>query len=127
MRFLIDMNLSPKWVEFLTNSGHEAAHWVDIGAPDAPPGATGSRPLRERPGTDPTGREKKCPSGRCPVTQHRHGSGASPGRRDAGAASPVDALDVDAAVPARAPGASASGCFCDPVLLPQGVERAVGL
>ena len=36
MRFLIDMNLSPKWVEFLTNSGHEATHWVDIGAPDAP-------------------------------------------------------------------------------------------
>ncbi|MGZ6869656.1 MAG: DUF5615 family PIN-like protein [Frankiaceae bacterium] len=36
MRFLIDMNLSPKWVEFLTNADHEATHWVDIGAPDAP-------------------------------------------------------------------------------------------
>lgn len=65
------------------------------------PGATRSYPLHERPGTDPTGREKKCPSGRCPVTQHRQGSGVSPGR-DAGAASPVgDTLDVVAAVPAH--------------------------
>jgi hypothetical protein len=44
--------------------------------------------------------------GSMPVTQHRHGLDASPGR-DAGAASPVgDALDVVAAVPSRASGAS---------------------
>src|SRR5450631_189213 len=43
------------------------------------PGGTRSCPLHARPGTDPTGRAKRCPSGRCPVTQHRQGSGVSPG------------------------------------------------
>jgi len=64
--------------------------------------------------SDPTGREKKCPSGRCRWRSTGHGSDASPGR-DAGAASPVgDALDVVAAVPAherpvlRRPGATAT-------------------
>ena len=36
MRFLVDMNLSPRWVDFLAAAGHEAAHWSDVGAPDAP-------------------------------------------------------------------------------------------
>lgn len=36
MRFLIDMNLSPRWVEFLTAAGHDAVHWSTVGAPNAP-------------------------------------------------------------------------------------------
>lgn len=35
MRFLIDMNLSRGWVGTLAAAGHEAAHWIDVGAPDA--------------------------------------------------------------------------------------------
>ena len=36
MRFLVDMNLSPRWVDFLATAGHEAVHWVDVGEPNAP-------------------------------------------------------------------------------------------
>lgn len=36
MRFLVDMNLSPRWVDFLAAAGHEAVHWIDAGAPNAP-------------------------------------------------------------------------------------------
>ena len=36
MRFLVDMNLSPRWVPFLAAAGHDAVHWVDIGEPNAP-------------------------------------------------------------------------------------------
>ena len=36
MRLLIDMNLSPKWVEFLKAQGFEAEHWSAIGAANAP-------------------------------------------------------------------------------------------
>ena len=36
MRFLIDMNLSPLWVETLRASGYEATHWSTIGRLDAP-------------------------------------------------------------------------------------------
>jgi predicted nuclease of predicted toxin-antitoxin system len=36
MRFLVDMNLSPRWVDFLVAAGHEAAHWIDVGEPNAP-------------------------------------------------------------------------------------------
>lgn len=36
MRFLIDMNLSPRWVEFLAAAGHDAVHWSTVGAPSAP-------------------------------------------------------------------------------------------
>ena len=36
MKILVDMNLSPRWVDFLTAAGHEAIHWVDVGEPDAP-------------------------------------------------------------------------------------------
>lgn len=36
MRFVVDMNLSPRWVDFLTAAGHEAVHWVAVGEPNAP-------------------------------------------------------------------------------------------
>lgn len=35
MRLIIDMNLSPAWVEFLEQAGFEAAHWSRLGAHDA--------------------------------------------------------------------------------------------
>jgi predicted nuclease of predicted toxin-antitoxin system len=36
MKFLIDMNLSPRWVGFLVECGFEAVHWSKVGAPGAP-------------------------------------------------------------------------------------------
>jgi len=36
LRLLIDMNLSPSWVEVLREAGFEAAHWYHIDAPNAP-------------------------------------------------------------------------------------------
>jgi predicted nuclease of predicted toxin-antitoxin system len=36
MRFLVDMNLSPRWVDFLVAAGHAAVHWIDVGEPNAP-------------------------------------------------------------------------------------------
>ncbi len=35
MKVLIDMNLSPRWSEFLTKAGLQAAHWSEFGAGDA--------------------------------------------------------------------------------------------
>jgi predicted nuclease of predicted toxin-antitoxin system len=35
VKLLIDMNLSPLWVEFLSNSGFESIHWSAIGRPSA--------------------------------------------------------------------------------------------
>jgi predicted nuclease of predicted toxin-antitoxin system len=35
MRLLIDMNLSPRWVQHLEKAGFEAAHWSTLGAPTA--------------------------------------------------------------------------------------------
>jgi predicted nuclease of predicted toxin-antitoxin system len=35
MKLLVDMNLSPRWVETLTHAGFEAAHRSSLGAPDA--------------------------------------------------------------------------------------------
>ena len=35
MKFLVDMNLSPKWCEVLRQAGWEAAHWSAIGAAGA--------------------------------------------------------------------------------------------
>jgi predicted nuclease of predicted toxin-antitoxin system len=35
MRILIDMNLTPRWVPFLSESGHEAAHWSAVGSVSA--------------------------------------------------------------------------------------------
>jgi predicted nuclease of predicted toxin-antitoxin system len=36
MKILVDMNLSPAWIGFLTEAGYEAVHWSDIGPRDAP-------------------------------------------------------------------------------------------
>jgi hypothetical protein len=35
MKILIDMNLSPLWVPFLSDRGVEALHWSSVGEPDA--------------------------------------------------------------------------------------------
>lgn len=35
MKLLLDMNLSPKWVGFLTAAGFDAVHWSAIGAVNA--------------------------------------------------------------------------------------------
>jgi len=35
MKFLIDMNLSPRWVEVFMAAGLDATHWVVIGDPRA--------------------------------------------------------------------------------------------
>jgi predicted nuclease of predicted toxin-antitoxin system len=35
MKILVDMNLSPDWVDFLIEAGFEAAHWSKVGASDA--------------------------------------------------------------------------------------------
>jgi len=35
MNFLVDMNLSPSWAEFLSGAGFTAVHWSDEGAPNA--------------------------------------------------------------------------------------------
>ena len=36
MKILIDMNLSPTWVLFLTQAGFECVHWSTVGNPRAP-------------------------------------------------------------------------------------------
>lgn len=36
MKLLVDMNLSPSWVERLVGHGFEAVHWSTIGAATAP-------------------------------------------------------------------------------------------
>ena len=36
MKLLIDMNLSPRWVSYLSMSGIDAVHWSSIGPNDAP-------------------------------------------------------------------------------------------
>ena len=36
MKLLVDMNLSPSWIERLTRHGFEAVHWSSIGAVTAP-------------------------------------------------------------------------------------------
>ena len=36
MKLLIDMNLSPRWVSLLADAGMEAAHWLTLGAANAP-------------------------------------------------------------------------------------------
>jgi predicted nuclease of predicted toxin-antitoxin system len=35
MKILVDMNLSPGWVDFLIEAGLEAVHWSNVGASDA--------------------------------------------------------------------------------------------
>lgn len=36
MKILLDMNISPRWVEYLQANDVEAVHWLECGAPDAP-------------------------------------------------------------------------------------------
>ncbi|MBM4104967.1 MAG: hypothetical protein FJ257_01460 [Phycisphaerae bacterium] len=36
MRLLLDMNLSPDWVSFLSSHGFTVEHWSAVGAHDAP-------------------------------------------------------------------------------------------
>lgn len=38
MKFLIDMNLTPRWVDFLRDAAFDAVHWSEIGRPDADDG-----------------------------------------------------------------------------------------
>jgi predicted nuclease of predicted toxin-antitoxin system len=35
MKLLVDMNLSPRWIDLLTRSQFQAAHWSSIGSPHA--------------------------------------------------------------------------------------------
>jgi predicted nuclease of predicted toxin-antitoxin system len=35
MRIIIDMNLTPRWVEHLINAGHEARRWSPLGSATA--------------------------------------------------------------------------------------------
>ncbi len=35
MKILVDMNLSPRWVDFLIGAGHEVRHWSQVGPNDA--------------------------------------------------------------------------------------------
>ena len=35
MRLLVDMNLTPRWVQELAGVGHEALHWSEAGDPTA--------------------------------------------------------------------------------------------
>lgn len=35
LKLLLDMNLSPDWVPFLTSAGFDAVHWRSIGAANA--------------------------------------------------------------------------------------------
>jgi predicted nuclease of predicted toxin-antitoxin system len=36
MKILVDMNLSPRWVDFLSGKGIKTIHWSSIGPVDAP-------------------------------------------------------------------------------------------
>jgi len=36
LKILIDMNLSPSWVEVLQNAGFESCHWYKLGPSNAP-------------------------------------------------------------------------------------------
>jgi predicted nuclease of predicted toxin-antitoxin system len=36
MKLVIDINLSPEWVELFKEHGYDAVHWSDIGNPRAP-------------------------------------------------------------------------------------------
>ena len=35
MKLLVDMNLTPRWVAFLSEAGWECGHWSDVGDPKA--------------------------------------------------------------------------------------------
>ena len=36
MRLLLDMNLTPEWVDVLTEAGYDTVHWRSVGDPRAP-------------------------------------------------------------------------------------------
>ena len=36
MKFLVDMNLSPRWIQILNDAGWEAVHWSSVGKASAP-------------------------------------------------------------------------------------------
>ena len=36
MKILVDMNLSPGWVDYLAGNGIKALHWSSVGTPNAP-------------------------------------------------------------------------------------------
>ncbi len=36
MRLLVDMNLTPRWIQHLSAGGHQAIHWSATGDPAAP-------------------------------------------------------------------------------------------
>ena len=36
MKLIVDMNLSPRWVQVLVDAGFEATHWSSLGAHNAP-------------------------------------------------------------------------------------------
>jgi predicted nuclease of predicted toxin-antitoxin system len=38
MRLLVDMNLTPRWVDFLGNAAHSAVHWSSVGSRSAKDG-----------------------------------------------------------------------------------------
>jgi|SRR5579883_130279 predicted nuclease of predicted toxin-antitoxin system len=38
MRFLVDMNLTPRWTSYLSAAGHDAVHWSTVGPIDAEDG-----------------------------------------------------------------------------------------
>lgn len=35
MKILVDMNLSPAWVDFFSTNGIDAVHWMELGPGDA--------------------------------------------------------------------------------------------
>ena len=35
MKLVLDMNLTPRWVAYLTRSGFESVHWSEVGPKDA--------------------------------------------------------------------------------------------
>jgi predicted nuclease of predicted toxin-antitoxin system len=35
MKILLDMNLAPRWAQYLQTAGFEALHWSHVGKPDA--------------------------------------------------------------------------------------------
>ena len=40
MKFLVGINLSPRWVRFLVSARHEAVHWSTIGEHNVTPCAS---------------------------------------------------------------------------------------
>lgn len=36
MKFLLDMNLAPRWRDLFVDRAHQAIHWSDVGPHDAP-------------------------------------------------------------------------------------------